>query len=157
MYNVSKAFASGSALESIALKAATVPILLLQKPSRKSKAKDHTSCLARRLKSWEVGDLNELVIEGRMIQQRKSSPFESDEHLARPFSKLMLQGKTKAALRLLTIQGKGGVLSLNDTVNIPNQEQNTVKDILTEKHPPGQPANPDSIVDTVPSSIHPVL
>ena len=45
-----KAFATGSALESIALKAATVlPILLLQKPSRNSKVKVHISCLERRI------------------------------------------------------------------------------------------------------------
>lgn len=39
-----KAFATASALESIALKAATLmPILLLQKPVSKSKAKDITN------------------------------------------------------------------------------------------------------------------
>ena len=37
-----RSFAEGTALESVALKAAMVmPHLLLQKPSRKSKAKDH--------------------------------------------------------------------------------------------------------------------
>ena len=40
-----KAFATGSSLESIALKAATVmPILLLQKPTQNSKAKNHSAC-----------------------------------------------------------------------------------------------------------------
>ena len=48
-----KAFATSSALESVALKAATLmPILLLQKPARKSKAKDHITCLERRLDTW---------------------------------------------------------------------------------------------------------
>ena len=56
------AFASGSALESVALKAATVlHILTLLKPSRKSKPKDHNSCLERRMKLWEYGNINELV------------------------------------------------------------------------------------------------
>ena len=41
---LSKLYTSGSALESIALKATTVlPILLLQKPQRASKAKEHAS------------------------------------------------------------------------------------------------------------------
>ena len=41
-----KAFATGSALESIAMKVATLmPILLLQKPACKLKAKDHITCL----------------------------------------------------------------------------------------------------------------
>ena len=111
-------FASGSALESIALQAATVlPILLLQKPSRKSKTKDHILCLQRRLKTWKDGDLNELTNEGRTIQHRipKASPSEDHTHLARSFARLMFQGKTKAALRLLTGQGKGGVLHVDDT------------------------------------------
>ncbi|KAL5516816.1 hypothetical protein EMCRGX_G002236 [Ephydatia muelleri] len=43
-------------LESIALKAITVASrLLLQKPFRTSKAKDHTFCLERHLTSWKEG------------------------------------------------------------------------------------------------------
>ena len=56
-----KALAELSALESIALKAATImPILLLQKPSKRSKTKDHIRCLQRCLISWKDGNLNEL-------------------------------------------------------------------------------------------------
>ena len=45
-----QAFGIASTSESIALKAATVlPILLLQKPYRASKTKDHIICLERRL------------------------------------------------------------------------------------------------------------
>ena len=56
-----KALAELSALESIALKAATImPILLLQKPSKRSKTKDHIRYLQRRLISWKDGNLNEL-------------------------------------------------------------------------------------------------
>ena len=47
-----KAFATSSALESVALKAATLmPILLLQKPARKSKAKDHITYLEWQLET----------------------------------------------------------------------------------------------------------
>ncbi len=76
----------------LALKAATLmPILLLQKPSRKSKQKDHTSCLTRP---------DELLREGRTIQHRiRITPPLKKEQLPR---NLMLQGKTKAALRLLS-------------------------------------------------------
>ena len=50
------AFAEGSALECIALKASFVmQILLLQKPSRKSKSKDHVNHLKRRLELWKQG------------------------------------------------------------------------------------------------------
>ena len=46
----------------IALKAAIlVPILLLQRPARKSKAKDHSTCLERQLNTWLMGDLDKLL------------------------------------------------------------------------------------------------
>ena len=57
-------------MEGIALKAAVelvLPILVLQKPSAKSKAKEHSVCLERRLKTWQEGDLCDLRLEGRTI------------------------------------------------------------------------------------------
>ena len=48
-----RAFAEESAIESIVLMCAmTMPSLLLQKPHRTSKAKDHVGCLERRMKTW---------------------------------------------------------------------------------------------------------
>ena len=61
----------GSSLESIALKAAfTFCTLVTQKPTRTSKSKDHISCLERRMLLWSDGNLNELILEGRAIQNR---------------------------------------------------------------------------------------
>ena len=153
-----KSFATCSALESIALKAATLmPILLLQKPVCKPKAKDLTSCLERRLNTWSKGDLIELMREGRTIQQRiprpKSSQSMKSEHLARSFANLMFQGKTKAALRLLSDQNKGGLLHLDDLVD----GKGSVREVLTAKHPPSQPAHPDTIINDDPKEVHPVL
>lgn len=65
------AYADGSALEAIALKACTVlSILLLQKPFKSSKHKDHSACLARRLPIWKRGDIMNLLQEGRSLQSR---------------------------------------------------------------------------------------
>ena len=51
-----QAYAEGSALESVTLRATTVvSILLLQKPARNSKPKDNSSCLECRLRIWQVG------------------------------------------------------------------------------------------------------
>ena len=154
-----KAFATSSALESVALKAATLmPILLLQKPARKSKAKDHITCLERRLNTWREGDLNELLREGRTIQQRisKTSPSFNTEQTSRSFANLMFQGKTKAALRLLSEQSKGGVLHLDDPIETENG-QRKVRDILLEKHPPCQPVHNDTIINDDTPDVHPVL
>ena len=45
------------------------------------------------------------------------------------FANLMFQGKTKAALRLLSEQSKGGVLHLDDPIETENG-QRKVRDIL---------------------------
>jgi len=64
-------YGCSSALESIALKAAMVmPALLLQCPFWKSKPRDHTHCLERRLPLWLGGDIDTLVAEGTSIQDR---------------------------------------------------------------------------------------
>ena len=56
----------------IALKILLVmPTLLLQKPSYKSKSKNHSAYVARRLDSWERGDFDALMNEGRTIQKNK--------------------------------------------------------------------------------------
>ena len=68
------AYAEGSALESIALKAAmTMCALLLQKPNRTSKSKDHVACLERRITLWRAGDLEDVLQEGQTIQHRLST------------------------------------------------------------------------------------
>ena len=60
------AYADGSILETIALKYAMIPpFLLLQKPHKTSKPKDHIRCLECRMKLWEAGDMDALLHEGR--------------------------------------------------------------------------------------------
>ncbi|MCY4641269.1 MAG: reverse transcriptase domain-containing protein, partial [Gammaproteobacteria bacterium] len=129
-----RAYANGSALECIALKAAMVlPALTLQKPHPNSKAKDHTLHLDRRLKAWAKGDINALLLEGRTIQRqltlRTQSNRTSESQLARTFAKLMMEGKVRAALRTITENGNGGVLPLS----------RDVQEALLKKHPPKQP------------------
>ena len=104
------AFATGSALEQIALKAATVlPLLMLQKPCRSSKTIVNIKCLVKRLELWKEGDLTSLLREGRAIQARlpKAHPRRSEQQLSRSFANLMFHGKTQAALQLLSNKGKG--------------------------------------------------
>ena len=59
-----------SPLKDIAFKAIMVmPSLLLQKPSQKSKSKDHLRALERRLELWESGEVMELLKESDTIQK----------------------------------------------------------------------------------------
>ena len=120
------------------------------------------ACLERRLKSWQAGNINDLVLEGRTIQQclpKRGSDHNVNQYLAQPFSKLMLEGKTTAALRLLTDQNNGGLLKLNNIIPSSNQESLTVHEILESKHPQGHPAQLDTIPSTknVPPAIHLVV
>ena len=154
------AFASASALESIALKAATVfPILLLQKPRRASKAKEHAACLERRLRSWNEGNLNDLIQEGRAIQRRipKLSSSKQTANIARSFADLMFAGKCKAALDLLSNSGEGGLLHLDDHTDQSIPDSPTVREVLIEKHPTGQTAHANCILQSPPQEVHPVV
>ena len=68
---LSNLFRTASNSEGYALTATFVlPALLLQNPFRKSKLKDHVSCLERRLLLWkEESGIIELLREGRAIQR----------------------------------------------------------------------------------------
>ena len=156
------AYGSASTLEAVALKAATVlPILLLQKPSKRSKTKDHTKCLGRRLASWSSGDLEELVREGRTLQQRlpRVRSAGANTNLARSFANLMFMGKCKAALDLISNAEKGGILHLNDPADSDSDDPTspTVREVLISKHPPAQPAHPSCILKEEPQNPHPII
>ena len=106
---------------------------MLQKPTQKSKARDHQECLTKRLALWKDGKIAELLREGRSVlkllvtsHQKKDPP-----HKAKIFGKLVLEGQIISALWCLTDDGCGGVLSLNDDV----MKQ------LHEKHPKEQYVN----------------
>ena len=156
-----RAVGEGSSLESVALKAIfVVYILLLQKPSRISKDKDHTLQLEQWLKQWRDGNLLELVAEGRAIQGRLKShlPKLSEAQLVRNFSKLMFEGKTKAALRLISGYQRDGVLNLDEIADSASPGH-CVRDVLQAKHPPAQPLDPKYLLQhwADPPSVHPVI
>ena len=152
-------YAECKPFERITLKAAmTMPSLLLQKPCATSKAKDHVKCLERRLHLWSAGDIDGLMQEGRIIQQHLSrttpKPHNQQDRLTRIFARLMFEGKVRAALRLLLHHDSVGVLNLDHEINgVP------VGEILKDKHPPAQPANPSTLLPTSACTVefHPVL
>ena len=101
-----RAFAEGSSLECVCMKAVTVlQILTLQKPSRTSKTRDHINHLRRRMNMWRDGNLIDILHEGRCIQNHLCNPrkFRDKASQAKTFQKLMSTGKTNRALRMLYI------------------------------------------------------
>ena len=141
MAKLFQAFAEENRIESFALTAAVVlPHLLLQKPHKGSKMKDHTRCLNRRLQLWLNGDVEGLLTEGRTIQQRLGTHRPSDRGTeeARAFANLMKKGKVKDATRLLSDDSKGTPLPLDLVVNTDDSGE-TVRDVLHKKFPPRRP------------------
>ena len=119
-----------------------MPHLLLQKSHHTSKAQDHVIQFERCLKSWAEGDIDQLLHEGHTIQRQliSSRNPKQEEQSARTFSRLMMEGKVKATLRLISDQEKGSVLPLDSLVfTTGDTPAKTVRDILLEKHPPTKP------------------
>ena len=66
--------------------------------------------------AWKGGHLNDLLMEGRALQQRlpKKRPPKDKGKLARSFANLMFTGKCKAALDIMSNMEEGSILHLDD-------------------------------------------
>ena len=113
----------------------TLPMILLQIISPHLKAKENASALLRRIELFTNGEFDRLLNECQEIQ-RNLKPRKSNGNVVITFAKLMLQGKTHAALRFLSEENNGGVLPLSDEV----------LDALREKHPSAATIQPDSLL-----------
>ena len=157
MARLFNAYAEASSLEGVAIKAAMVlPALVLQKPSKTSRSKDHSNCIERRMKEWQAGHFHTLYEEAKSIQARLAAtkaPLQSTAK-ARRFAELIMMGKVKAATRLITEESHAGMLPLDQVI-----EDRTVRDILHEKHPPARPLSttlpPPTMLNPIPT--HPGL
>ena len=145
-----RAWNSNSALRDIALKCVMVlPALLLQKPSRQSKSKEHVTVLKRRLAAWRNGDILDLLDECSTIQTRlvKSTPKNTTKAISKRFADLMKQGKVNAAVKLLTASMQGGILPLTDETMT----------LLHTKHPEPGTLNEDAVYQHQAPPVHPIV
>ena len=92
-----------------------MPALLLQKPHKPSKSRDHTGALLRRHALWKSCDFEKLIRESREIQARLKSSMikKSDYNLTMELTKHMLQGNIRSAIRLLENSTSKGILHLD--------------------------------------------
>ena len=67
----------------------------------------------------------------------------------------MAQGKVHSALNYLSRDQTGGILGLDDI--IPQSQGLTTRDILRDKHPPGKPACPESLLPDCVESVNPII
>ena len=134
-------------LKNIALKAIhVVPALLLQKPSKPSKAKDHLKAIERRLRLYEEGNITELVNESKTIQERLPSTNSqmNIEKLSSKFKQLMQKSNANGTLRLLTNNMSNGTIPLSDET----------LQMLSLKHPEAQQAHHEAILQDLKRQIH---
>ena len=102
-------------LKSISLKAIhAMPALLLQKPSKSSKARDHLQALERRIKLWDEDNIKGLLYEDMTIQQRLRSNKEgmTIAKISLKFKNLMSKENANGALKLLRDNIHSGILPL---------------------------------------------
>ena len=127
-----------------------------------SKPCEHSICLTCRLELWHEGRFDELLIEGRAIHQKlycqRHKPPECSR-LIRSFTNLMLQGRTRAAIRLLTDNDNGRIRQLSDPAFPDSTDSPTVLDVLIDKHRPPQPYTVNSLVSPGldPPIVHPII
>ena len=129
-------FNTGGAFESVSLMMVTIMFpLLLQKPSPNSKASDHVRYLEKRMDMWKEGRLQDLLNEGKAIQNRMVNKKKKSDSNEQRFIRLMEQGKISAALRCIG--------SLQCGVHDISPE---VLKVLHEKHPNGNEAEDGSLI-----------
>ena len=123
-----------------------MPSLLLQKPSKDSKVKDHNRALERRLKLWTDGQLAELLKEGETIQsslKQVNAPKVIAQH-SKKLVEQMEKGNVDSAIKLITTNMQNGILPLTDTTLT----------LLKQKHPRSAPTTEEVLLPDQPESIH---
>ena len=127
---------------------------MLQKPSSKSKAKDHTKSLDKRLKWWNAGDLKSIMAENREIQrilkkdQNKTSQKAKAKTKERNFCNLMLLGKVSQAMKFI---------NNDDTTRGVHSLCDGIKHLLEEKHPKARDANAEILLPHTANEPQPVI
>ena len=102
--------------QAVAMKAVMViGPLLLQKPSKNSKNREHVVHLKQRLTKWKSGEYKALLNEGIAIQKRlMQGKFSAVQH-EKVFVKLMLEGKVGAALKWIS-ENRAGIHNITPDI-----------------------------------------
>ena len=81
------------------------------------------------------------------------------KNFAHSISKLMFKGKVNAAIQVLAQHGKGGVLHVEDNIDLGDQGVKSLLDISSSKHPNATPARPEALMmdNADPPPVHPVV
>ena len=118
--------------------------LMLQRDRLVRKGCDIRRLLERRLSMWCDQQFDVLLQEAIRCDQslrntHRSSAKNKTDHVIRVFTKLMLEGNVRAAVRWVTERAGGGLLQPTDSVEYNHPQlgviSKTVLDVLRLKHP----------------------
>ena len=125
--------------------------LMLQRPAKNSKNSQNVQYLKKRLALWKEGRLHEIVSECEEIQKRLqagSSKQKKEESAMRGFSRLMMLGKVRQALKLIDADSEvTGVHEMSDEIRA----------VLQEKHPEAEPAQQHVLDEREIPAVEPVI
>ena len=131
--------------------------VILQRDKFIRNTRDIDRNLNRRMDLWSQNNFDLLVQEAlrcdHLLKSRRRHQQQNTEHIERVFTRLMLSGKVRAAMRWLTERSKGHVLLPSDSVSmsIDNSMQSmTVIEALKYKHPPNHPSFSSTLSPSAP-------
>ena len=110
--------------------------------------------IKRRLPAWHSFNFSKLFCEAKAIQMRMNSRNKKQHSDLNKFNDFMSRGKISNAIRVLSDELKGGVLAPTNLI-----DGRPVLEILRDKHPEGQPLEPNCIQNNHPRSLpyHPAV
>ena len=126
--------------------------VVLQRDPIVRKGTDIRRLLCRRLKGWKGEKFESLVCDAECCARQFTRPRKKDDkyHTVAVFTRLMLRGQVRSAVRFITdrVSG-GGVLSIDSPSNVPGM---SVFDVLSQKHPEPGNVEPSTFMlcDTLP-------
>ena len=106
--------------------------------------------LKRRLNRWKDGQIEKLLVEDKIIQERlfkNNAKNQSSDRNATLFTRFMEDGKVNKSLKLLESSNKGGILPLIEETF----------EVLLEKHPKAFEASNDILIQEEVQNVHPVI
>ena len=123
--------------------------VILQRDQSVHKGADIRRLLDRRLTLWKDESFDVLIQEAERCDRSLRNSYHTssrrtDDHLVKVFTKLMLQGNVRAAVRWITERAGGGVLKSSDSTTV-NHTVMSVVDALQLKHPEPQ-IPPESVL-----------
>ena len=115
-----------------------MPALLLQKPSKNSKSKDHLKSLETRFEIWKEEKINKLYEDGKTIQDRLKSDGSPNDtvKISKKFKLQIQKENDNGALKILISNMNGGILPLTDKVI----------QLLELKHPDAKKQLPTNVI-----------